>query len=84
VLAGTEHPILRLYDVNTFKCYCSNRTQEQHQGPINQVRYAPEGNIYASCAKDGHIKLWDAVTNHLINTIPKAHGGFEVSEIFSF
>jgi len=82
VLAGTEHPILRLYDVNTFKCYCSNnRLHEQHQSPINQVRYAPEGNIFASCAKDGNIKLWDSPSNRLLNSINKAHGGFEPTSV---
>jgi cleavage stimulation factor subunit 1 len=43
-----------------------------------QIRYASQGNIYVSGSKDGSIKLWDGVTNKVINTIVKAHGGFEV------
>lgn len=41
-------------------------------------RYAMEGNIYASCSKDGAIKLWDGVSNLAVNTIPNAHNGAEV------
>lgn len=37
-----------------------------------------EGNIYASCSKDGAIKLWDGVSNLAVNTIPNAHNGAEV------
>jgi len=81
VVSGTEHNMLRLYDINTLQCYTSPRTQDHHLGPINQVRYAPEGNIFASCSKDGSIKLWDGVTNKVINTIMKAHSGFEPTSV---
>ena len=43
-----------------------------------------EGNIYASCSKDGAIKLWDGVTNSVINTIPNAHNAAEVQELTKF
>lgn len=79
------------------QCYVGSKPQDHHIGPINQVRniiflylkknkvrYASEGNIYVSCSKDGSIKLWDTVTNKVINTIAKAHSGFEVIEIIIF
>eukprot|EP01090_Pellita_catalonica_P003464 TRINITY_DN13137_c0_g1_i1.p1 TRINITY_DN13137_c0_g1~~TRINITY_DN13137_c0_g1_i1.p1 ORF type:complete len:426 (-),score=51.95 TRINITY_DN13137_c0_g1_i1:98-1375(-) len=79
ILAGTEHHMIRLYDVNTFQAYTCAEQSENHAGPINMVRYSVDGSIFASCSKDGAIKLWDGVSNRCINTIPNAHSGFHVS-----
>eukprot|EP01119_Soliformovum_irregulare_P016631 TRINITY_DN4853_c0_g1_i1.p1 TRINITY_DN4853_c0_g1~~TRINITY_DN4853_c0_g1_i1.p1 ORF type:complete len:446 (-),score=101.14 TRINITY_DN4853_c0_g1_i1:15-1352(-) len=82
ILSGTEHPVIRLYDINNLtQPYTSSRPQDHHLGPINQVRYAPEGNIFVSCSKDGSIKLWDAVSHRVINTIQKAHNGAEPTSV---
>jgi cleavage stimulation factor subunit 1 len=81
LLSGTSQGVLRLYDLQTMQCYVGSKPQDHHIGPINQVRYASEGNIYVSCSKDGSIKLWDTVTNKVINTIAKAHSGFEPTSV---
>jgi len=81
LLAGTEHHMIRLYDINTLQAYTCRRSTDHHFGPINMLRYAIEGNIYASCSKDGAIKLWDGVSNLTINTIPNAHNGAEVTSV---
>ncbi len=83
LLAGTDFHMIKLYDVNTLQCYVSGKPQENHTAPINQVRYSAQGNLYASCAKDGAVKLWDTVTNTVISSIPKAHNGFEVRQLFT-
>ena len=37
-IAGTDHPVPHLYDVNTFQCYLSSSIQEgQINDAINQV-----------------------------------------------
>eukprot|EP01116_Phalansterium_solitarium_P011305 TRINITY_DN26945_c0_g1_i1.p1 TRINITY_DN26945_c0_g1~~TRINITY_DN26945_c0_g1_i1.p1 ORF type:complete len:426 (-),score=126.07 TRINITY_DN26945_c0_g1_i1:142-1419(-) len=77
LISGADHPTIRLYDVNTLQCFAGSRPDEFHTGPVTQVRYSPEGNMYASCSKDGAVKIWDAVSNRVINTIPKAHQGAE-------
>jgi len=79
VLAGTDHPMVRLYDVNTFQCYTGAMLQDHHTAPVNQARYTPDGTIFASCSKDGSVKLWDAINSKCINTIPNAHSGMEVN-----
>lgn len=81
LLAGTEHPMIRLYDVNTFQAYICPEVKHHHLGPITQVRYAPQGNVYASASKDGSIKLWDVVSNRCVNTIKNAHNGEIVSSV---
>eukprot|EP01105_Mastigella_eilhardi_P019425 TRINITY_DN4567_c0_g1_i2.p1 TRINITY_DN4567_c0_g1~~TRINITY_DN4567_c0_g1_i2.p1 ORF type:complete len:432 (-),score=94.15 TRINITY_DN4567_c0_g1_i2:190-1296(-) len=80
-LAGTDHNVIRLYDVASAGCYCASNRQHDHTGPITQVRYAPQGNVYASCAKDGDIKLWDGVSNSCITTLSRAHEGCEVCSV---
>eukprot|EP01112_Ceratiomyxa_fruticulosa_P005449 TRINITY_DN1607_c0_g3_i1.p1 TRINITY_DN1607_c0_g3~~TRINITY_DN1607_c0_g3_i1.p1 ORF type:complete len:447 (+),score=89.78 TRINITY_DN1607_c0_g3_i1:195-1535(+) len=81
LLVGTDHPVIRLYDVNTFQAYTSKRSDQHHFAPINMVRYSPDGTMWASCSKDGSIKLWDSVSNSLINTIPNAHNSSEVNSV---
>eukprot|EP01027_Heterolobosea_sp_BB2_P010110 GEZU01014877.1.p1 GENE.GEZU01014877.1~~GEZU01014877.1.p1 ORF type:complete len:339 (+),score=49.96 GEZU01014877.1:47-1018(+) len=39
LIVGTDHNVLRLYDVNTFQCFSSSNPQDHHFSPINQVRY---------------------------------------------
>lgn len=87
LLAGTDHTLVHLYDVHTSQCFTVSPlpAENYHLAPINQVRYSSEGNIFASCSKDGTIKLWDAVSNKVLNTFAKPHSGYEVKmHIFSF
>lgn len=84
LLVGTQHPTLRLYDVNTFQCFVSCNPLDQHTDTISGVGYNPSANSYVSCSKDGSIKLWDGVSNRCVTTFDKAHDGAEVcSAIFS-
>lgn len=84
LLVGTQHPTLRLYDVNTFQCFVSCNPLDQHTDTISGVSYNHSANSYVSCSKDGSIKLWDGVSNRCVTTFDKAHDGAEVcSAIFS-
>lgn len=38
IVAGTDNPLIRLYDINTLQCYVSPNGESNHLGPINQVR----------------------------------------------
>uniref|UniRef100_A0A6B2L520 Cleavage stimulation factor 50 kDa subunit n=1 Tax=Arcella intermedia TaxID=1963864 RepID=A0A6B2L520_9EUKA len=81
LLAGTEHTMIRLYDIKSEKPYINPIDKHNHFGPINMVRYAADGRIFASCSKDGSVKLWDGVDNSCVNTIPNAHAGREVTTV---
>lgn len=81
LLVGTEHCMIRLYDINTFQSYVAPDMNKHHLASINLVRYANQGNVYASCSDDGTIKIWDAVNNVCVNTIKNAHTGSHVDTI---
>lgn len=84
LLAGTDHPIAHLYDVNTFQCYLSANVQEISNGAINQVRYSSTGSTYVTASKDGAVRLWDGVTSQCVRSILSAHGTTEAtSAIFT-
>ncbi|BFG32920.1 hypothetical protein CerSpe_191940 [Prunus speciosa] len=80
LLAGTDHPIPHLYDINTFQCYLSaNAPEIDVNGAINQVRYSATGGMYVTASKDGTIRLWDGVTANCVRSIVGAHGTVEAT-----
>ncbi|XP_057952628.1 cleavage stimulation factor subunit 50 isoform X1 [Malania oleifera] len=80
LLAGTDHPIAHLYDVNTFQCYLSANVPEIGvNGAINQVRYSSTGGMYVTASKDGAVRLWDGVTANCVRSIVGAHGTAEAT-----
>lgn len=80
LLAGTDHSIPHLYDVNTFQCYLSSSLQDGHiDGAINQVRYASNGGTYVTASKDGSVRIWDGVSASCIRAIESAHGSTEAT-----
>nr|XP_027123472.1 cleavage stimulation factor subunit 50 isoform X1 [Coffea arabica]XP_027123473.1 cleavage stimulation factor subunit 50 isoform X1 [Coffea arabica] len=80
LLAGTDHPVAHLYDVNTFQCYLSANIQDIGlNGAINQVRYSSTGGMYVTASKDGAIRLWDGISANCGRTIIGAHGAAEAT-----
>lgn len=81
---GTDHDVLRVYDINTAQCFVSAIPSQQHKSSVTCVKYAPTAKVYATGSLDGSIKLWDAISGRCINTFDKAHDGAEVcSVVFS-
>lgn len=81
---GTDHNVLRVYDINTTQCFASAIPSQHHTSSITCVKYAPNAKMYATGSLDGSIKLWDAISGRCINTFDKAHEGAEVcSVVFS-
>ncbi|XP_077252549.1 cleavage stimulation factor subunit 50-like [Tasmannia lanceolata] len=71
LLAGTDHPIAHLYDINTFQCYLSSNVQEiNSNGAINQ-EYAPGTSYYVipSGTTGAHVyfMLLTAVTKFVLS-----------------
>ncbi|XP_030478603.2 cleavage stimulation factor subunit 50 isoform X2 [Cannabis sativa] len=85
LLAGTDHPIPHLYDINTFQCYLSANVPEIGVGgAINQVRYSATGGMYVTASKDGAIRIWDGINASCVRSIVGAHGTSEAtSAIFT-
>ncbi|XP_031092494.1 cleavage stimulation factor subunit 50-like [Ipomoea triloba] len=80
LLAGTDHPIPHLYDINTFQCYLPLNFQDSIvNGAINQVRYSQNGGMYVTASKDGAIRLWDGITASCVRSIDGAHGKVEAT-----
>ncbi|KAK2165794.1 hypothetical protein LSH36_45g07027 [Paralvinella palmiformis] len=82
IIVGTQHPVLRLYDVNTFQCFVASNPADQHKDAITGLHYSQDGRIYVSGSKDGTIKIWDAVSNKCVNTFNKAHDNKDVCSVF--
>ncbi|KAK7304227.1 hypothetical protein RJT34_15358 [Clitoria ternatea] len=85
LLAGTDHAVPHLYDINTFQCYLSASIPEiGPNGAINQVRYSCTGAMYVTASKDGTIRLWDGISADCVCSITGAHGTAEAtSAIFT-
>ncbi|XP_042420075.1 cleavage stimulation factor subunit 50-like isoform X1 [Zingiber officinale] len=80
LLAGTDHPIPHLYDINTFKCYLTANAHDPNNiAAINQVRYSSTGSMYVTASKDGSLGVWDGVTAQCIRPIVSAHGSMEAT-----
>lgn len=81
LLVGTNHPIVRLYDVNTAQCFVCSIPSNQHTNSLTCMKWSHDARVFATCSKDGSIKLWDGVSNRCINTFFKAHDGLEVCSV---
>lgn len=80
LLAGTDHPVPHLYDVNTFQCFLSANLQELNiNAAINQVRYSSTGSLYVTASKDGLVHIWDGVTAKCVRSFSGAHGPAEAT-----
>lgn len=81
MVVGTDHDVVRVYDINTSQCFASAIPSQQHQSSITCVKYAPTAKVYASGSLDGTIKMWDGVSGRCVNTFEKAHDGAEVCSV---
>lgn len=81
LFVGTTHQALRMYDLQTLSCFTTSHQDQHHTAGINDLRCTSDGKILASASADGSIKLWDAVTNSVVNALPQAHSGSSVTSV---
>jgi len=74
LLAGTDHSAVRLYHPKSNQCFSSPHPPNNHRGPVNGLSWMPAGDAFASCGRDGTVKLWDGVTLALRATLDSPHG----------
>jgi len=81
LLAATDHHTAHLYEMANFNCYDPVDPDFEHRGPINSVRFSPQGHQYATASKDGSWKMWDAVAGKCIFTVSNAHVEAEIASV---
>lgn len=59
---GTDHHLLRVYDIHTGQCFVSAIPSQHHKSAISCVKYAATGKFYATGGVDGAIKVWDGIS----------------------
>eukprot|EP01063_Lacrimia_lanifica_P012815 TRINITY_DN19521_c0_g1_i1.p1 TRINITY_DN19521_c0_g1~~TRINITY_DN19521_c0_g1_i1.p1 ORF type:complete len:530 (+),score=169.80 TRINITY_DN19521_c0_g1_i1:83-1672(+) len=86
VLAGTEHPIVRLWDIEGARLYrapddiCDMNNPAA--GMVNDVEFSPDGRTYASANSDGSLKIWDpSAPRWVVVPITNCHCGAEVTSV---
>lgn len=77
VLVGTQHPVVRLYDISTQQCFTSyhqtTSVVSQHRATVTDIKSASDGSVFASTAMDGNVLLWDGVANRAVNRLVGQH-----------
>lgn len=81
IIVGTDHHVLRVYDIQTARCFVSAIPTQQHKSAVTCVKYASTGKVYATGSHDGCIKIWDCVSGRCINTIAEAHSGAPICSL---
>lgn len=81
IAIGTEHNVLRVYDVQTTQCFVSAIPSQQHKAGVTCVKYSPTAKLYATGSFDGDIKIWDGISGRCINTIAEAHSGAAICSL---
>jgi len=81
LMVGTAHQAVRMYDLQTLNCFTTFNQAQHHGAGVNDIRCTSDGRVFATASSDGSIRIWDAVSNRLVNTMPKAHSGAVVTSL---
>ncbi|KAJ9466663.1 Cleavage stimulation factor subunit 50 [Diplonema papillatum] len=90
LLVGNEHPVIRLWDLNTYQafrapdniCDIPKPGEPPSAGIINVLDWSPDGNTFASGTGDGNLKLWDPSQPRWgVVSISHCHSGAEVTSV---
>ena len=75
VLTSGESPEIRWWELATVADdlteggWRPTRKFEGHVGPVQAMRFSPDGRLLATASADGTVCLWDGRTGHLVRTL---------------
>ncbi|PIO72481.1 WD domain, G-beta repeat protein [Teladorsagia circumcincta] len=75
LLVTTDHPTIRLYNVETAQCFVCSAPGDQHKDVVMDVNYSDNARLYVTGSKDGDVKVWDGISNRCVETFSRAHDG---------
>ena len=73
LLAATDHPVLRLYDLHTLQAFTSCDPKAQHTDAVRAVAYSPDGRLFASASSDGSVRLFSTTSSAPVHVFAAAH-----------
>ena len=75
VLTSGQSPEIRWWELATVaddlteSGWRPTRKMEGHVGPVQAMRFSPDGRLLATASADHSVCLWDGATGHLIRTL---------------
>ena len=75
VLTSGESPEVRWWELATVADdlteggWRPTRKMEGHVGPVQAMRFSPDGRLLATASADHSVCLWDGATGHLVRTL---------------
>ncbi|GMR38343.1 hypothetical protein PMAYCL1PPCAC_08538, partial [Pristionchus mayeri] len=78
LLVATEHPTVRLYNVETLQCFVGSMPSDQHTARVVDINYSDNARLYVTGSEDGDIKVWDGISNRCVETFNRAHDGAKI------
>ncbi|CAB3404735.1 unnamed protein product [Caenorhabditis bovis] len=78
LLVATDHPTLRLYNIETAQAFVCSHPDDQHRETVNDVHYSDNARLYVTASKDGDVKVWDGISGRCVETFKRAHDGSSI------
>ena len=65
-IAGGDSNLIKVWETNTGK---ELAILEGHRASVNALSFSPDDKKIASCSDDGTVKIWDAITGDVLQTL---------------
>ncbi len=69
LVSGSRDAQLIVWDAENQ--YQKAKSIPAHMFTVNDIKFSPDGRLFATAGRDKHIKIWDAATHNLLKVIDK-------------